>query len=1167
MGAYDSFLKKLDAFIRKFYLDKALRGFLLLVCFLLLLFALFSLLEYLSFFSTPVRSGMFWTFTGLACVGFVFLVLLPLLRAFGLLRRMSYREAARYLSSRYPELDDKLYNVLDLEESRTGDADVPEALLDAAIEQVSSRFVSYRFEKIVRLKANRPYLYVLLSLVLLFVLVGIWNPRLWQSSERIVHYERAFARDFPFSIRIADSVLNVPYEEDFTLDILAEGSALPSEASLVFDGRVVACKKVEPGRFTYVFRKVQRDIPFRIVTGKYQSGEFLLKVDYKPLLSSMRVVLHYPPYTGLEPEAVENTLDLEVPHGTRLEWNLLFEHARDLEVFELPGRGEGKVLKSLEVDTSGRPLFVFSKTALQSFRYALVPLPFSEFPLLDTLSFSVNVLPDAYPRIEVQQYLDSSDVEKRFFTGHIVDDYGFSALYFNLHCFNNLTGNEWDWADTLAIDFPVLEQEFSYHLDWKYFPINPGDELTYGFEVRDNDALAGFKPAYSSVFSYRKMSEEEVREEIAKTSASIGDNFSLSLQSMRAYEKEVADMIESLISKQAFTWQDRQDLELLLERRQELEHKYEEIKNELERKSELESTLDSENKVLEEKRRELESLMERLFDESVMDKLAELQRLMEENKPKEDLIDALEDLRKQSNLSVEDLERNMNLYKQLEFENRLENLISDAKELHARSEELHDLMQDLKASEFSSEKDSLSSLLSDLEERKQDLESDLLEADRLNSDLEKPTSFSVPDSLLDAISKKMQETSSHIGGADGKSAVKSQQETSDMFQSLVSDLEGQQEKIEQETAAEDAAFLRLLLKSVLRVSFNQENLLSDLAFTRVNDPYYAEIIRKQSSLNTEITFVVDSVRAISKRQPQVALTTDREVKNLLDYSSRTLALLLRMNNVHYQRYGMSNSNARTYQQYTMTSLNNLALLLSESLDKMQSQLAMKGNSSGNQKGMPQMSSSGKGKTGKMPMPSLANPGSEQNLQKMQESLNRQLEALKKMLEEQAGKMQEGKASTQSGSGKSGNSQGQDATEEKVSEAFARAAAQQEMIRRILQERLQQEKAANPSSVGKYNQILGEMEQTERDLVNRVLNERLLARQKRIETRLLEAENAELRREKDNERESKEGRQFSPYEIDSLPVFFEKRQSSDVLKENIPALQPYYKKKVQDYFFD
>ena len=201
------------------------------------------------------------------------------------------------------------------------------------------------------------------------------------------------------------------------------------------------------------------------------------------------------------------------------------------------------------------------------------------------------------------------------------------------------------------------------------------------------------------------------------------------------------------------------------------------------------------------------------------------------------------------------------------------------------------------------------------------------------------------------------------------------------------------------------------------------------------------------------------------------------------------------------------------------------------------------------------------------MPSLANPGSEQNLQKMQESLNRQLEALKKMLEEQAGKMQEGKASTRSGSGKSGNSQGQGATEEKVSEAFARAAAQQEMIRRILQERLQQEKAANPSSVGKYNQILGEMEQTERDLVNRVLNERLLARQKRIETRLLEAENAELRREKDNERESKEGRQFSPYEIDSLPVFFEKRQSSDVLKENIPALQPYYKKKVQDYFFD
>ena len=148
-----------------------------------------------------------------------------------------------------------------------------------------------------------------------------------------------------------------------------------------------------------------------------------------------------------------------------------------------------------------------------------------------------------------------------------------------------------------------------------------------------------------------------------------------------------------------------------------------------------------------------------------------------------------------------------------------------------------------------------------------------------------------------------------------------------------------------------------------------------------------------------------------------------------------------------------------------------------------------------------------------------------------------------------------------------NRSGTDVSEEKISESFARAAAKQEMIRRMLQQKMQESGVLDPQSASKLNRVLGDMERTERDLVNRILNSQLMARQKNIETRLLEAENAELKREKDEKRESKEGRQFNPFVSDSLNSWFKKERGVDVIRENVPTLQPYYQKKVQDYFFE
>jgi len=100
----------------------------------------------------------------------------------------------------------------------------------------------------------------------------------------------------------------------------------------------------------------------------------------------------------------------------------------------------------------------------------------------------------------------------------------------------------------------------------------------------------------------------------------------------------------------------------------------------------------------------------------------------------------------------------------------------------------------------------------------------------------------------------------------------------------------------------------------------------------------------------------------------------------------------------------------------------------------------------------------------------------------------------------------------------------------------------------------------------FKKIAKEMEQIEKDLVNKQVNVETLKRQQDILTRLLKAENAEREREMDNQRKSKEAREnqiskpmkYSEYEE-------QKKKELEMLKTLPPSLKPFYKEKVNNYF--
>jgi hypothetical protein len=314
--------------------------------------------------------------------------------------------------------------------------------------------------------------------------------------------------------------------------------------------------------------------------------------------------------------------------------------------------------------------------------------------------------------------------------------------------------------------------------------------------------------------------------------------------------------------------------------------------------------------------------------------------------------------------------------------------------------------------------------------------------------------------------------------------------------------------------------------------------MNDLNRTATKDPHLVEIGRQQKSLRDDAKVIEDSLFALSKRVPQLQAVVNREmnlVNENMDEAREHLA--------ESRADQRGKPQAADKQQRAMTSLNNLALLLDEALQQMQKQ--------------PKNSMPGNGSC-KKPGGTGSKPSDSKKMAKMkaqQQALSKQLEEMKKALEK--GKKPGPKEGDKNpgGMGLPG-----------MSQQLAQLAAQQAAIRKEMQ-RAAQELNKDGSGSGNGLQKLAEkLEENEKDIVNKRIDQETMKRQEDIMVRMLEAEKAERERELDTKRESTEGKETSHPD----PArFFEyqrsKQREAEMLRTVPPGLKPYYKARVNEYF--
>ena len=885
-----------------------------------------------------------------------------------------------------------------------------------------------------------------------------------------------------------------------------------------------------------------RSQTFRLEGGGVTSPEYCLEVLPNPVVLSFRMLLSYPAYTGRESETLVGLGDVSVPEGTTVRW--LFQ-TRDADTlyFEV---GNGERNTTIAIGDNGRAEVVHR--VMDDMEYAFCVSTSNRIASTakhtsDTLRYSLIAIRDAAPQIAVDEMVDSLYPDRRIFRGRIKDDYGFSKLVFvqRIENVSDTTRNAVSEAEIGLVE--GASQEFFFSFNTAELILAPGDRLTYWFEVSDNDAVHGPKTTRSQVFEVKIPSAEELERVLEQGQSDVRQSAEAQMGELQRLQKDIDEMMQRLVDKKELGWQDKKDLEQIAEKQKQVRQMMEQMRQRIQENNRLEQKYREQSEKILEKQRELDRLMNEVMDEKMKETLAEIERMMQQLDKKK-VQQELEHLKADNAELEKQIDQNIELMKRLEIEKKVEQAIQKADQMAAEQRELAQETEQAKGKD----NEALQQKQEELNNRFQQLKQEVDQIKQDYKNLDPSTDFKVPVEFERQIEQQQQEATQRMQRGKNKDASQKQREAANSMEQLGEALAEAQLDAEQQDLAEDAEQVRQLLKNLVRLSFNQEELITDLNAVYIQDPRYQSIITRQNRVKDDFRSVEDSLRSMARRQVQVASAIGKEIGEVNSSIGRSLNGLLEMNQSFYGNF--RNTQAASAMKYSMTSLNNLALVLAESLDQMQNQMRQNSQKKKNgqcknpSKSQSQCSNPGKGKP------------SAKSMKQMQQELNKQLEALKKQLDKQGGQK----------NGRHQIGQGQS-----MSEEFARMAAQQEMIRRMMQEYGREMKSASGGDAKlarEIEQMMRQMEQTETDLVNRTITRQTIQRQQQIMTRLLEHEKAEMQREKEERRESHESGELysqpSPAEIERY-----RRQvdaTTDPLRSAPPALQPYYREKVKEYFY-
>ena len=182
------------------------------------------------------------------------------------------------------------------------------------------------------------------------------------------------------------------------------------------------------------------------------------------------------------------------------------------------------------------------------------------------------------------------------------------------------------------------------------------------------------------------------------------------------------------------------------------------------------------------------------------------------------------------------------------------------------------------------------------------------------------------------IEKDQNEAKENLENKKNNEAKKNQKSAAQKMKQMSNNMKMQMNMAGGEQQMEDMEMLRQILDNLVDFSLGQEDLMKDFKGIDRDNPIYSTKLRRQSVLRENFIHIDDSLYALALRTPQITENVTQKLADIEFNIDKSLERLAENQIVQ----GTAN------QQYTITGSNDLAYLLSRTLDQMQNSMSAAG---------------------------------------------------------------------------------------------------------------------------------------------------------------------------------------------------------------------------------
>lgn len=1159
MNNYQYILSKLEGFTKKHYTKILIKGGVLFLVLGLLFFLVILGVEYFLWLNSNGRLLLLLAFIAVEMILLFRYILSPLFYLLKLKKGITNKQASLIIGKHFPDVDDKLYNLLELAEDK-GQSE----LLIASIEQRSERMKPIPFKKAVDLRENLKYVkYLTIPLVLIGLVWMSGNmASFFGSTKRIVNYDIAFEPPAPFSFKLLSNDLDALNDKSYTILVTTEGEIRPDEVFITINDRKLLLQE-HNGVYQYTFTPPLESTDFFFEANDIVSRQYRLTVRETPSIENFELVLDYPKYTNRISEVVKSTGNALFPEGTKVTWKIQGQHADRIDL----------IIKdtALQFSKDGDS-FEFSRRIYSRFPYEISTAN-EHVDDYERLAYEFKVIKDAYPSIKVQEIRDTLNPNVSYYIGEASDDYLLNKIrlvYYQTRDDENVK--------QLNLGNPSNNFEQFYYTFPSGLQLEPGENYNYYFEVTDNDAVHKGKTSKSQVFTTVLLDEGQLKNKELESQQSIIDNLDRSLEKFKEQKETLNEINKSQKEKKELNFNDQNQIKDFLKKQQQQESMMQKFSKQLKENLNKDEKDDQLNELLKERLARQE--MEAKKNEKLLEELNKIADKID----KEELAKRLEELGKKQQNSQRNLEQLLELTKRYYVTEKAAQLAKDLEKLAERQEEASekkeapDKLYIQKALNKDFEK--LAEEMNELRKDNQDLKKPLdLPADQKKEEDVKADQEDATEELSKEISNEARESEQQEAGEKAskkqKSAAQKMKEMGEQLQKSSSGGGGGS------TIAEDAEMLRQILDNLVTFSFKQEELFDSLEQGDTEIQQFSGTVKRQQELRELFEHVDDSLFSLSLRRAELSEFVNEQITEV--YYNTDKALESIAENQIYQ--GVS------YQKYVLNAANSLSDFLANVLDNME-QSMQSGSGEGEGEGFQlpdiiksqgelQKKMEGQGKEGQGQPQQGGGQGKEgegeqgNDGQKAGEGEGEQGKGKNGKTGESgsgedggSGEEGEGQGGKKAGEGngqggQSGDGKQNGPSEEELKEIYE-IYKEQQMIRERLEQQLEDMINASDRKLGE--KLLRQMEDFENDLLENGFTQQGMNKMNTIQYELLKLKNAAMKQGKKPERESSIDRnRFSnpiltrPAELDDY------RKEIEILNRQALPLRQNYKNRVKEYF--